>query len=137
MKLIKSLPLLLLLSVNSTLSQAEESASVDNEQRKIHHVVIVWLKQHGDAAARRKYIEGTQHLAKLPGVLTYHIGTPADVKRNKPSHSLDDSYDIAIASTFENRQALENYLNHPDHDRVIQEVLKPLVAKYKAYDFVE
>jgi hypothetical protein len=104
---------------------------------KAYHVVIVWLKQHGDEKARRQYIEGSKRLAKLPGVLSYNIGTAADVNREKPSRAVDDSYDIAVSSTFESKQALENYLKHPEHHKVVYEVLKPLVEKYKVYDFVE
>ncbi|MGZ8186018.1 MAG: Dabb family protein, partial [Methylobacter sp.] len=63
--------------------------------------------------------------------------TVAVINRDKPSHAVDDSYDVAISSTFESRQALENYLKNPEHHKVIQELLKPLVEKYKVYDFVE
>ncbi|MGR8935014.1 MAG: Dabb family protein [Gammaproteobacteria bacterium] len=104
---------------------------------KAYHVVVVWLKQHGDEAARRKYIEGSKRLAELPGVLVYNIGTVAAVKRDKPGAAVDDSYDVAVSSTFESKQALENYLQHPEHHKVVHEVLKPLVEKYKVYDFVE
>lgn len=104
---------------------------------KAYHVVIVWLKQHGDENARRKYIQGSKRLAKLPGILAYNIGTVAAVKREKPSPAVDASYDIAVSSTFESKQALENYLQHPEHHKVIHEVLKPLVEKYQVYDFVE
>lgn len=104
---------------------------------KAFHVTVIWLKQHGDAVARQKYIEASKRLAKLPGVLAYNIGTMTDIKRDKPSHAVDDTYDIAISSTFESKQALENYLQHPEHHKVVHEVLKPLVEKYKVYDFVE
>ncbi|MGR9052056.1 MAG: Dabb family protein [Gammaproteobacteria bacterium] len=123
---------LLLLSLTLGLSHAQAQAP-----GKAHHVVLVWLKQHGDENARRQYIEGTKHLAEIPGVLAYRVGTPAGIKRAHPSPSLDDSYDIAVYSNFENAQALENYLNHPKHGQVVKEILKQLVEKYKAYDFVE
>ena len=58
--------------VMSNTAQAENKT-----QRKAHHVVIVWLKQHGNANARRQYIKASKRLAKLPGVLSYSIGTPA------------------------------------------------------------
>lgn len=114
-------------------AQAENSPA----QHKAHHLVIVWLKQHGDKNARNQYIEASKRLAKLPGVLSYRIGTPATIKRDNPRPALDDSFDIAISSTFESPQALENYSKHAEHQKVIQEILKPLVEKYKVYDFVE
>ncbi|MFZ2171344.1 MAG: Dabb family protein [Methylococcaceae bacterium] len=59
------------------------------------------------------------------------------MNRDKPKHAVDDSYDIGISSTFESKQALENYLKTPEHHKIVHEVLKPLVEKYKVYDFVE
>ncbi|MGR9115112.1 MAG: Dabb family protein [Gammaproteobacteria bacterium] len=137
MKLRATLSLFLLLTLFGLATTAQAQTTEQTKQRKAYHVVIIWLKQHGDENARRQYIEGSKRLAKLPGVLAYNIGTATAVKRERPSHALDDSYDIAISSTFESLQALENYLKHPKHHQVVQEVLKPLVAKYKAYDFVE
>lgn len=105
--------------------------------KKYHHVVVVWLKQHGNQEAQQKYIEGSKRLSKLPGVLNYDIGPVANIKRDKKSPSVDDSFDIAISATFESKEALENYSKHPEHHKVIQEVLKPLVDRYKVYDFTE
>ncbi|EIC30367.1 MULTISPECIES: Dabb family protein [Methylomicrobium] len=104
---------------------------------KVHHLVIIWLKQHGDPEARRKYIEGSKRLSKLPGVVSYDIGPVAGIKREHPSPSVDDSFDVAVSATFESKEALENYSKHPEHQTVIQEVLKPLVSHYKVYDFAD
>ncbi len=104
---------------------------------KVHHLVVIWLKQHGDPETRRKYIEGSKRLSKLPGVLSYDIGPVAGLKRDKPSPAVDDSFDIAVSATFENKQALENYSKQPEHHKVIQDVLKPLVDHYKVYDFAD
>lgn len=130
----RSLFVLSLLFIGSVTTVQAETNSVPH---KAHHLVVVWLKQHGDVAVRKQYIEASKRLAKLPGVLTYHIGIPAAIKRDNPRPALDDSFDIAISSTFENLQALENYSKHAEHQKVIQETLKPLVEKYKVYDFVE
>lgn len=107
------------------------------DDKKVHHLVIIWLKKHGDPEAQRHYIEGSKLLSKHPGVLKYDIGTIADIKRDKPSASVDDSFDIAVSATFENKEALQNYSKHPEHQKVIQDVLKPLVEKYRVYDFSE
>ena len=128
---------LFVLSFLLTVSVAPVHAENNPAPHKAHHLVVVWLKQHGDKNIRNQYIEASKGLAKLPGVLSYNIGTPAMMKRDNPSPALDDSFDIAISSTFESLQALENYSKHAEHHKVIQDVLKPLVAKYKVYDFVE
>lgn len=137
MKFLSIKPVLCLTAALSlaTIGHAEKPAAASGG--KAYHVTVIWLKQHGDAEARRQYIEASKRLSRLPGVLSYNIGTVTTIKRDKPSHSVDDSYDVAIASTFESRQALENYLKNPEHHKVVHEVLKPLVEKYTVYDFVE
>ncbi|MGZ8165606.1 MAG: Dabb family protein [Methylobacter sp.] len=137
MKLLSIKAVLFLTAILSIATVAHAEEAGNKSGGKAYHVTVIWLKQHGDAEARRKYIEGSKHLSKLPGVLSYNIGTVAVINRDKPSHAVDDSYDVAISSTFESRQALENYLKNPEHHKVIQELLKPLVEKYKVYDFVE
>lgn len=104
--------------------------------RKLHHLVIVWLKQPGDETLRQRYIDESKPLAKLSGVLAYDIGAPAKIKRSHTSTALDESYDLAIASVFESQQAFETFLKNPEYGRVAQEVLRPLVAKYQVYDFL-
>ena len=100
---------------------------------RVHHVVVVWLKNHGDPVARQQYIEATKPLAKLPMVLDYQVGTVLPGKRDV----VDNSYDVAIMATFESAQALDAYSRHADHDKVIDEKLKPLVDKVIVYDFAE
>jgi hypothetical protein len=100
---------------------------------RIHHVVIVWLKDHGSSEARQQYIEATRLLSKLPMVSSYRVGTALPSKRDV----VDGSYDVAIVATFENAQALDEYSRHPDHDKVIDEKLKGLVDRVVVYDFLE
>lgn len=135
-KQLKTLVCLAAVLFTANIVRAERPANII-DGKKYHHVVVVWLKQHGDPEAQRKYIEGSKRLSKLPGVLNYDIGPVANIKRDKPSPSVDDSFDIAISATFESKKALENYSKHPEHHKVIQDVLKPLVDKYKVYDFAE
>jgi len=106
-------------------------------QQKIQHVVIVWLKQHGDSELQQQYIAASKPFAALPGVLSYTVGTPASIKRERPNPSLDESYDLAISSSFENQQAYQEFLKNPEYIRVAMEVLRPLVDRYRVYDFVE
>lgn len=133
-----SLAILLFLLSALTNAHAGETPRPGNAAGgRVFHVVVIWLKQHGDEEARRQYIEGSKRLAKLPGVLSYDVGTVAPIKREKHSPGVDDSYDVAVTSSFESKQALENYLQNPAHHKVVYEVLKPLVEKYKVYDFAE
>lgn len=107
------------------------------QNRKVYHVVIVWLKHAGDEQLRQQYIQQSEGLAKLPGVLAYTVGTPAAIKRGRANTALDDSYDVAVSGIYESQQAYEAFLQNPEYLRVAQQVLRPLVDKYKIYDFIE
>ncbi len=137
MKLLSFKPVLFLTAALSIMPAVHAEQAANPSGGKAFHVTVIWLKQHGDPAARQKYIEASKRLSKLPGVLSYNIGTMTTIKRDKPSHAVDDSYDIAISSTFESREALENYLKNPEHHKIVYDILKPLVEKYRVYDFVE
>lgn len=106
-------------------------------EHRLHHLVVVWLKQPGDAGLRQRYIDESKPLAALPGVLAYDVGSPAPVKRRHSRAALDESYDVAIASVFENQAAFEAFLQNPTYGRIAREVLRPMVEKYQVYDFVE
>lgn len=116
---------------------ASVHAEPDSGAHKVHHVVVVWLKQAGDENVRRQYIEASKPLAQLPGVLSYEIGTPAAIKRGRANAALDESYDLAIASSYQSQQAFEDFLKNSEYIRVAQQVLRPLVDNYKVYDFIE
>ena len=98
----------------------------------VNHIVIAWLKQPGDVEARKRFIETTKGFAKLPGVIGHQVGPvlPSDRK------VADSSFDIAVVITFKDKDALAAYLEHPEHKKGLEEVLKPLVEKVVVYDFV-
>lgn len=110
---------------------AEEGST--SNARRAHHVVIVWLKDAGSAAAREQYIAHSRKLSKLPMVLDYQVGTALP----KTREIVDSSYDIAVVSTFADQAAIQAYLDHPEHQTIVQEALKPLVARAIVYDFVD
>ena len=123
---------ILLCIVSQAFSVSAEVAS--SAPGRVHHIVIVWLKDHGSAAARQQYIEATRDLSKLPMVWRYQVGTALP---GGGRQAVDSSYDVAINATFENAKALEAYLQHEDHARILQEKLKPLVDRAVVYDFVD
>ena len=98
----------------------------------VNHIVIAWLKQPGDAAARKRFIETTKRFAGLPGVIGHRVGPvlPGDRK------VADSSFDIAVVVTFKDKEALTAYLENPEHKKGVEEDLKPLVEKVVVYDFV-
>lgn len=100
---------------------------------RVHHVVLCWLETPGDAEARERIVEASKSFAELPGVVSVKAGPSLPSDRA----IVDSSFDVAVVLVFDDRQALATYLEHPEHRRALDEVLKPLVAKIAIYDFVE
>jgi hypothetical protein len=48
---------------------------------------------------------------------------------------VDSSFDVALVISLENQTALDHYLLHPTHVKLVEETLKPLVARIQVYDF--
>ena len=97
----------------------------------VAHVVLVWLKHPGDAAARRAIVDAGESLKTIPGVVDVRAG-PA-LPSTRPV--VDSSYDVGVLVTFTDEQALQAYPTHPTHLKVLEEILKPNADHYKVYDF--
>ena len=93
---------------------------------QIQHVVVMWLKEPGDAEGRAKVIEASRALASIPGVLAVRVGEPLPSEREV----VDDSFDVAIVLTLADAAALAAYEAHPDHVGAVEDVLAPLVARF-------
>ncbi|MCF7982703.1 MAG: Dabb family protein [Pseudomonadales bacterium] len=114
-------------------SSCSSFTSVSSDKHYIHHVVIAWLKQPGDTAAQQALIDGTRTLADIPGVVSVSAGRTFASERSV----VDDSFDIALTVVLKDHAALNSYQNHPLHNRVKRDVLKPLVARYIVYNYVD
>jgi len=100
---------------------------------RLHHIVLIWLKLPGNPTHRSHLIEVSESFAAIPGVKSVAVGEPLLSNRE----IVDDSFDVAIELTFEDKHALQSYLDHPDHLRVVEASLKPLADRIVVYDFVE
>ena len=98
----------------------------------IQHVVLVWLKEPGDAEARRALIEAGRGLASIPEVLDVRVGEPLASERDV----VDDSFDVGMVMSFATPAGLDAYDAHPDHVRAVREVLEPLAARVVVYDIL-
>lgn len=98
----------------------------------VEHVVICWLKQKGDPDACRRLVEAAESLRTVPGVLGVKAGPVLPSGRAVA----DSSFDVAIVVTLPNRAALARYLEHPVHQRVLKEAVRPLVQRLVVYDFM-
>jgi len=128
MKLPTPALLVLLLALGACSKPAESPSSTGTVQ----HVVVCWLKEPGNEMARAQLIGTSLGFKDLPGVVDVSAGTPLPSNRKE----VDSSFDVALTMTFRNEAALRAYEKHPAHKRAVEDVLKPLVARFVVYDFV-
>jgi len=129
--MLKKRDLLLRFVVLVILSMAVSTAYADSD-KKITHVVMVWLKEPGNAKMRHQFIRASNQLNDLPGIVYRHAGVVVPSERS----IVDDTFDVAVTVTLKNKKALQAYLNHPKHKKILKEQLKPLVNRVVAYDFI-
>jgi hypothetical protein len=108
-----------------------KTVPLDSTSSQINHVVVCWLKQPGNPDARRQLIEASKTFQSIPGVVNVAAGGAIPSKRPQ----VDSTFDVAVVITFEDKQAMADYENHPTHKKAIQEFLIPLVKKFVIYDF--
>jgi hypothetical protein len=99
----------------------------------ITHVVLMWLKTPGDAAAIDKIVRTSREFTAIPGVVSVRIGRP--MASTRPV--VDASFDVGLAMTLNDEAALHAYETHPQHLKAVTEVLRPLAAKTVVYDIRE
>jgi len=115
----------------STLLLSSNYVSAE-ENKKVTHVVMVWLKHPGNEQQRSEFIKASEHLSGLPGILHRHVGVVLPSDRG----IVNDTFDVAITVTLKNKEALQAYLDNPKHKQVLQNEIKPLVNRVIAYDFI-
>ncbi|QOV88476.1 Dabb family protein [Humisphaera borealis] len=116
----------------ATAAQTRPIATPAARSGQISHVVVMWLKKPGDAAARKKLLDLGETFKTIPGVLDVTGGEV--VKSDRAV--VDSSYDIAFVVTFKDAEGLKGYGPHPVHQKAVEEVVKPNVERYIVYDFV-
>jgi hypothetical protein len=97
----------------------------------VTHVVVCWLKNPKDLAARKQLIEATHGFKSIPGVVSVSTGQVLPTTR---PHS-DSSFDVGIVINFNDAEALQAYIKDPIHQKAVKEVLAPLAKDWKTFDF--
>jgi hypothetical protein len=97
----------------------------------VMHVVLVWLKKPGDPAGREAIVRSARSLRSIPGVVSVRAGSAIPSDREVA----DSSYDVGLLVTFEDEAAMRAYGSHPVHQKMVEEVIKPHVERYRVYDF--
>jgi hypothetical protein len=99
----------------------------------LQHVVLIWLKDAGNAGQRAKIIEVSKSFLDIPGVLDVQAGKAVASDRD----IVDDSFDVGLLVVVPDERRLAEYLAHPIHQRAKNDVLLPLVEKILVYDIRE
>ena len=99
----------------------------------LHHVVLCWLKEPGNARHRQQIVEVSKSFRDIPGVLDVRAGQAVLSDRK----IVDDSFDVAILVIVPDQKRLAEYLAHPVHQKAKSEILLPLVDRIVVYDFKE
>ena len=108
--------------------QIQITAAASNET--IEHIVIIWLKQPGNTSAQDTVIKSSQALKSIPGVISLRSGRAVPSQRK----IVDSSFDVALIISLTNKAALDAYLVHPTHKKLLEEIMKPLVDRIRVYD---
>jgi hypothetical protein len=124
------LPIVCLWALTTSLACTHQSPRRPSKE-SITHVVVVWLKTPGDESARRRLVENAESLRQIPGVSDVRTG--AVVPSTRPV--VDSTYDVALVMTMRDAATLKAYATHPIHVRFVEEHVKPLVERYRVYDF--
>ena len=101
------------------------------DKGEIQHIVVVWLKEPGNAEARQKLIDTSKSFKAIPGLKRISVGPVLP----SPLQTVDSTFDVAVVFTFENEQSLRAYNDNPIHQAAVRDVLQPLASRFIAYDF--
>jgi len=116
--------LFLILMLTVTITHAQED-------QRVSHVVVVWLKEPGNTQMREQFIKASRALETMPGVVSRHVSAVISSERSK----VDDTFDVAVTVTFENAAALKKYMQNHKHKDMLNKQLKPLVNRIVVYNF--
>lgn len=94
---------------------------------------MVWLKEPGNLEHRQKIITAAQSFAReIPEVRYLSVG------QSPPSTSpyMQASFDVCLIMQFEDKAAMDRYVEHPVHQKAAIEVFLPLSQRLLFYDFI-
>ena len=98
----------------------------------VYHIVLIWLKTYRNEMRINKIINASKELKNIPGVLEVTTGKVLRSSRV----IVDDTFDVSVIIKFASKDYLDDYLVHPIHVKLANEVLKPLANKITVYDTV-
>lgn len=93
------------------------------------HIVCWKYKEEITEAERAEHIAQLKNLPTvIPNIISYHVGY--DILR------LDRSYDTGLVAVFPDREALDAYAVHPEHQKVVN-LGRQIAANVISVDFLD
>ena len=126
----KVFALVLGLSTLTALLGGCHTASPKQNDNLVH---VVLFKFPGGLPGRRVYEfydDVSDVLDNSPSIEKWYVGTPTDVGGS----SVDGNYDVAITATFAGKQALQDYLENPEHTAFVRKWNSLFEAR--VFDFI-
>lgn len=95
----------------------------------LRHVALFRWKPETTAADVSK-VEAALHQlpSKIPCILAYRFGRDVGAQ--------DGNADFALVADFPDQEGLATYANHPDHQAVLQNLIRPILAQRDAIQYV-
>lgn len=99
----------------------------DPMRKRFVHIVMMRLKENTPENAARIQEALYDLVGKIPQIRKLEVG--ANVVQS------ERAYDIALTVIFDSREDMEAYQVHPEHQRVLTEVIRPLISGSAAADY--
>ena len=123
--------LYVLITLSFALFLCTSTAKVFSENQVVH-IVLIWLKEPGNEQHITQVIEATLQLKEIEEVNELRIGKSVDSDRD----IVDDSFDIGLYMLFDDQEAMQRYLAHPKHKKIVKKSIKPLSKRIRVHDFI-
>ena len=95
----------------------------------LRHVALFRWKPQATAADVSKVEAALRRLpAKISCIQSYRFGRDLGVQ--------EGNADFALVADFIDAEGLKTYSNHPDHVEVVKSLIRPIVAKREAIQYV-
>lgn len=107
-------------------SIAQKQSSQQNNTFMVRHSVIFKLKHPADSPERHAFFIAVNKLANIPGVQKFEILKQTS-RKNK--------FEYGISMVFASNELYEQYSNHPDHVKFVQEYWLKEVEDFLEIDY--
>jgi len=88
----------------------------------LRHVVLFRLIEDAPEGAMQSLQDALSGLAQsIPDISSYTYGLDLGLR--------DGNFDLAVVADFVDEQAFERYVDHPDHQSFVADLLKPVLAE--------